>query len=121
MRHFRRPSAGTAGPRGWFFPLACGAGAALLALVAGCRRASDPPQPAAAEAPDAGPPKVAVVRPERTTVRRPLKRPGYNIESFQSTAVHARISGYVGKWHFDLGDRVRKGAVMAELSVPEME
>jgi RND family efflux transporter MFP subunit len=62
-----------------------------------------------------------VVKPERTTVRLSIKRPGYNIEAYQSTRVYAKISGYIGKWHVDIGDLVRRGALLAELYVPEME
>jgi multidrug efflux pump subunit AcrA (membrane-fusion protein) len=50
-----------------------------------------------------------------------VKRPGYNIEAYQRTPLYAKISGYVLKWNFDIGDRVRKDQVMAELWVPEME
>jgi RND family efflux transporter MFP subunit len=50
-----------------------------------------------------------------------FKRPGYNIEAYQRTPLYAKISGYVRKWYFDIGDRVRKDEVMADLSVPEME
>jgi RND family efflux transporter MFP subunit len=121
MRCFRWQQIGTACPVNWLLSLLCVAGAGLLGLSVGCQRSSGPPQAAAPEVPDAAPLKVSVVRPERKTVRRPIKRPGYNIEPYQSTAVYPRISGYVGKWHFDLGDRVRKGDVLAELSVPEME
>jgi RND family efflux transporter MFP subunit len=63
---------------------------------------------------------VTVVKPERKTLRRLIKRPGYNIEAYQSTPLYAKISGYVRKWNFDIGRRVRKGDVMAELWVPEM-
>src|SRR5262249_40650411 len=62
-----------------------------------------------------------VVRPERKTVSRPIEQPGFNIEAFQETALYARISGYVGKWQPDLGDAVKKGQVLAELDVPEMQ
>jgi RND family efflux transporter MFP subunit len=121
MRSFRRQQIGPACPGSGLLPLAWVAAASLLGLTVGCQRSSGPPQAAAPESPDASTLKVGIVRPERKTVRRPIKRPGYNIEPYQSTAVYARISGYVGKWHFDLGDRVRKGEVLAELSVPEME
>jgi RND family efflux transporter MFP subunit len=50
-----------------------------------------------------------------------FKRPGYNVAAYQSTSLYAKISGYVRKWNFDIGDRVRKHEVMAELWVPEME
>ncbi len=94
--------------------------AVLLGSVAGCDRSS-PQQADAENKPDTAPLKVTAVKPERKTVRRTIKRPGYNIEAFQSTPLYARISGYVRKWNFDIGDSVAKGAVMAELDVPEME
>jgi RND family efflux transporter MFP subunit len=84
--------------------------------------------PQRAESSTSEPPRVSVVQPQRKTVRRPIKRPGYNIEAYQSTALFAKISGYVGKWHkskkgkpFDIGDRVSKGEILVELAVPEME
>jgi RND family efflux transporter MFP subunit len=61
------------------------------------------------------------MRPQLKTVRRVFKRPGYNIAAYQSTALYAKISGFVRKWNFDIGDRVRKDEVMAELWVPELE
>ncbi len=99
---------------------ACIVAAALLGLLAGCQGASAPPSEGAADASEAGPPKVTVTRPERTTVRLSIKRPGYNIEAYQRTSVYAKISGYVSKWHVDIGDSVRRGALLAELYVPEM-
>jgi HlyD family secretion protein len=92
-------------------------------LLAGCQRTPDPA--ATTQRPDKGAepaaPKLSVVRPERKTVRRWIKRPGYNIESYQSTPLYSKISGYVLKWNFDIGDSVEKNTVMAELWVPEME
>jgi RND family efflux transporter MFP subunit len=109
--------------RRWFCLLGFVAGTALLGLSGGCHRPAADPDTAAgeSEARASEPPKLSVVRPQRKTVRRPIKRPGYNIEAFQSTALFAKIPGYVGKWHFDIGAQVRKGQVMAELSIPEME
>jgi RND family efflux transporter MFP subunit len=60
------------------------------------------------------------VRPKRKTVRRAIEQPGFNIEAFQETPLYSRITGYVAKWHVDIGDRVSEGQVLAELSVPEM-
>jgi RND family efflux transporter MFP subunit len=36
-------------------------------------------------------------------------------------SIHARVSGYVRKWHVDLGDQVKTGQLMAELDTPELE
>jgi HlyD family secretion protein len=115
----RYPGAGPLSRRHpWALPAL--AGAALLALAAGCQRdAPAPAQPGKAGAASAEP-AVRVVRPERKTVSRPIEQPGFNIEPFEETALYARLSGYVGKWQPDLGDRVKKDQVLAELDVPEM-
>src|SRR5438309_8722267 len=90
----------------------------LLGTVCGCNR-----QPAASPDQGAAPktPEVKVVRPEKKDVRRPIERPGYNIEAYERTLVYAKIPGYVQKWNFDMGDRVHKDDVLAELYVPEMD
>jgi RND family efflux transporter MFP subunit len=89
----------------------------VLGMVSGCNR-----QPTASPDQGAAPktPEVKVVRPERKDVRRLIERPGYNIEAYERTLVYAKIPGYVQKWNFDMGDRVQKDDVLAELYVPEM-
>src|SRR5260370_31198507 len=90
----------------------------LLELVSGCNQppSTSPDQGAASTTPE-----VKVVRPQKKDVRRPIERPGYNIEAYERTLVYAKIPGYVQKWNFDMGDRVRKDDVLAELYIPEME
>jgi multidrug efflux pump subunit AcrA (membrane-fusion protein) len=60
------------------------------------------------------------VKPERKTILHPIEQPGFNIEPFQETPVHSRITGYVQRWYVDIGDRVDEGHVLAVLNVPEM-
>jgi multidrug efflux pump subunit AcrA (membrane-fusion protein) len=107
----------------WSFILVLVAGAAALGLSAGCQQPKASSESAAGEAKEGSGarPKVTIVRPERKTVRRSIKRPGYNIEAYQSTPLYAKISGYVKKWYFDIGDPVRQDQILAELDVPEME
>jgi RND family efflux transporter MFP subunit len=121
MSIFRRPLIGGASPRRWFSALARLTAAGLLSVLAGCQRPAAPPQPPAAGATEKEPPKVSVTKPERKTVRRTIKRPGYNIEAYQTAPLYAKIPGYIRKWNVDIGDPVRKGQVLAELWVPEME
>jgi RND family efflux transporter MFP subunit len=89
-------------------------------MTTGCQR----PAPAATPQEQAAAPRaeatVRVVRPERKAVRHPIEQPGYNIEAFQETPLYAKITGYVQKWNVDIGDRVKKDQVLAELYVPEM-
>jgi RND family efflux transporter MFP subunit len=104
----------------WVLVLVLVAGTVPL-LAVGCRRPSSADKAKADAETASSQTSVSVVSPQRKTVRRPIKRPGFNIEAYQSTAIFAKISGYVDKWHFDMGAPVRKGQVMAELFVPEMD
>src|SRR5260370_41075811 len=107
------------GLRRRLFLLAASVSMVLLSTVCGCNR-----QPAAAPDQAAAAPKtpeVKVVRPEKKDVRRPIERPGYNIEAYERTPLYAKIAGYVRKWNVDIGDHVRKDDILAELYIPEME
>jgi RND family efflux transporter MFP subunit len=94
-------------------------GAILMALIAGCER---PSEGKAAHAAGSALPmtRVEVVRPERHTVRRSVGEPG-ELQAFETTAIHAKIPGYVKEWTVNIGAQVKKGQVLVELSVPEME
>jgi RND family efflux transporter MFP subunit len=93
---------------------------AFLIVALGCQRPSDE-LPKIAMAPTESLPKMAIVHPERKTVRLAIRRPGYDVQPYQSTAIYSRISGLVGKWTVDIGDRVKKNDVMATLSVPDLD
>src|SRR5947209_8074267 len=123
-----RPSAGLR--RLSYLALLAAAGAALGG-AAGCQRptpAAGPPGAADTAKADAAKTEAAkaeavvrVVKPRRETVRHPIEQPGFNIEAYEETPLYARISGYVRKWHADIGDEVHRDQVLAELSVPERE
>src|SRR5438128_9230897 len=103
--------------RGYQLFLAGSAGLAILGIASGCnRQPTASPDPAAAP----GTPEVKVVRPQQKDVRRPIERPGYNIEAYERTPLYAKIPGYILKWNFDIGDSVHKDDILAELYVPEM-
>ena len=63
---------------------------------------------------------VEIVHPERHTIRRSVGEPG-ELEAFETTAIHAKIAGYVKNWTVNIGATVKKGQVLAELSVPELD
>jgi HlyD family secretion protein len=94
----------------------------LLALVVAAGVGHDRSQRADAPAKSKPVPAgvmVDAVRPRRATLHRDIVQPG-QIEAFERTALYSRIPGFVERYHFDIGDRVRKGQVLAELSVPEV-
>src|SRR5690349_10315540 len=63
---------------------------------------------------------VTTVQPQRKTLARKIEQTG-DIQAYEQTPLHARISGFVSKVHKDIGDEVKKGEVLAELAVPEMD
>jgi RND family efflux transporter MFP subunit len=44
-----------------------------------------------------------------------------NVTAFTDAPIYARTSGYLTKWHYDIGSRVKKGALLAEISTPELD
>lgn len=93
-------------------------GFAIAGLSAGCERLlQGNARPVSAGAPPVT--RVEVAHPERRTVRRVVSEPG-QIQAFETTSIYAKISGYVANWAVNIGERVKKGQVIAELSVPEM-
>jgi multidrug efflux pump subunit AcrA (membrane-fusion protein) len=93
----------------------------FAALAAGCDRPTALAPTQSAQSAPAAAPAVKVVRPEKKAVRRPILRPGFNIEPYERTPIYAKVAGYVRKWNVDIGDGVRKDDVLAEIDVPEME
>ncbi len=44
-----------------------------------------------------------------------------NVSAYTDSPIYARTSGYLTKWYFDMGARVRKGALLAEIATPELD
>ncbi len=86
----------------------------LSAVACGC---SDPKPPAAA--PIDVDPEVKVVHAQPRTIVRTVEQPGV-IGAYERTALYAKVSGYVANWKVDIGDHVKKGATLVELTAPEL-
>ena len=43
------------------------------------------------------------------------------VRPWQTTTLHARVSGYLTKWHRDLGEQVKAGELLAEIETPELD
>lgn len=48
-----------------------------------------------------------------------INLPG-QVQSFTDAPIYAQVSGYVRKWYVDIGARVKKGQLLAELDVPDI-
>jgi RND family efflux transporter MFP subunit len=64
-------------------------------------------------------PQVQVAKAQRSA-GAPVVLPG-TVQPLQETAMHARASGYVRKWYVDIGAEVKKGQVLADLDLPEVD
>jgi len=65
-------------------------------------------------------PLVNVVSPQQTAPSRELLLPG-NVEPYMTAPIYSRTSGYVKKWYVDIGARVKKGQLLAEIDTPEVD
>jgi HlyD family secretion protein len=86
----------------------------LPGLACGCSETKPPPA-----SPISLSPTVKVVHAQYRTVKRTVEQPGV-ISAYERTALYAKVSGFVRKWNVDIGDRVKKGATLVELTAPEL-
>jgi len=65
-------------------------------------------------------PRIDVVMPKIGASDRALELPG-TVQPLQETVLFARASGYVRAWRADIGDKVKKSDVLAEIETPELD
>lgn len=63
---------------------------------------------------------VNLVVPRPAPAVTDLDLPG-NVQAIQETPIYARVDGYLRQWHVDIGDRVERGQVLAEVDTPELD
>lgn len=66
------------------------------------------------------PPTVTVATPGAGAPVDSFVLPG-NVTAFTDSPIYARTDGYLTRWYFDIGARVKKGALLAEISTPELD
>ena len=49
-----------------------------------------------------------------------LVLPG-NVTAYTDSPIYARTDGYLDRWYYDIGARVKKGALLAVISTPELD
>jgi multidrug efflux pump subunit AcrA (membrane-fusion protein) len=65
-------------------------------------------------------PSVIAVVPKQGAPVDSFVLPG-NVTAYTDSPIYARTSGYLTKWYFDIGARVKKGALLAEIATPELD
>ena len=94
--------------------------ALALALTAGIWRHVQQKRAQESFAQQAGKTSVDVVAVKRDRKPHELMLPG-NIMAILETTLYARANGYVKNWLVDIGDRVKKGQLLAVLETPELD
>jgi RND family efflux transporter MFP subunit len=69
---------------------------------------------------EAAVPVVSVVHPKAGAPLEEIVLPG-NTQAFSDTPIYARTNGYLRRWYFDIGAKVKRGDLLAEIETPEID
>lgn len=65
-------------------------------------------------------PTVAVIHPASEPGDENLVLPG-TLQAYVESPIYARTNGYLKKWYHDIGSRVNKGELLADIDTPEVD
>jgi RND family efflux transporter MFP subunit len=65
-------------------------------------------------------PTVAVTHPTAEVAQEDLVLPG-TLMAYVESPIYARTNGYLKKWYHDIGTRVPKGELLADIDTPEVD
>jgi len=65
-------------------------------------------------------PSVAIIHPTAEAGAEDLVLPG-TLQAYVESPIYARTNGYLKKWYHDIGSRVSKGEILAEIDSPEVD
>jgi RND family efflux transporter MFP subunit len=63
---------------------------------------------------------VSAIHPQPSSSELSLRFPG-NIQAYIETPVYARTNGYIKRWFVDIGARVERGQLLAQIETPELD
>jgi HlyD family secretion protein len=88
----------------------------LLAVLAasGCAKEKQKTAPSLLE-----PPTLQWIYPQLKKIVRVVGQPSF-VQSYERTSIYPKVRAFIEKWNVDIGDRVQKGDVLADLFVPEL-
>src|SRR5262249_18914305 len=115
-RESSRPTRGPHRSVRWALAIA----APALLLTAGCRHADRGESPGEKAKNEQGSTAgIRVIHPVQRDIRMAVVQPG-TLEAFETTPVYSRISGYVQKYNYNIGDRVKQGDVLIDMWIPDI-
>src|SRR5579883_1345679 len=65
-------------------------------------------------------PSVAVIHPKPEAPQQDLTLPS-TLQAYTESPIYARTNGYLAKWYKDIGSRVNKGELLADIETPEVD
>src|ERR1700733_10235097 len=65
-------------------------------------------------------PTVAVVQPKSEAGTDELVLPG-NLQAYEESPIFARTNGYLLRWYKDIGSKIEKGELLANIDTPEVD
>jgi RND family efflux transporter MFP subunit len=123
----QEPGSGATGPKHW---LAAGRSIGILAVAAlvffavvllfGLTHQRVVHSELAAEARDHARMPVSVTHPQTSASQLNVRFPA-NIQAYTETPIYARTNGYIKHWYVDIGGRVERGQLLAEIETPELD
>jgi multidrug efflux pump subunit AcrA (membrane-fusion protein) len=65
------------------------------------------------------PPTIQLLRAEPRDIVRVVGQPSF-VEAYERTSIYPKLTAYIEKWNVDIGDKVQRDQVLADLFVPEI-
>lgn len=65
-------------------------------------------------------PTVAIIHPNVESGDEDLVLPG-TLQAYVESPIYARTNGYLRKWYYDIGSKVKKGDLLADIDTPEVD
>ena len=101
------------------FPFLAGAVVLIALAVIGVEVRSSRTQAVRQRSQPAAEMTVTVVHPQKASITIPVL-PGQT-QAYTDAPIFAQTSGYLKKWYFDIGAKVKAGDVLAEIDTPEVD
>ena len=92
----------------------------LIALLVGLAHQQAVRSELAADARDHTSTPVSVSHPQSSSSELNVRFPA-NIQAYTETPIYARTNGYIKHWYVDIGGRVERGQLLAEIETPELD
>jgi HlyD family secretion protein len=65
------------------------------------------------------PPTLQWIYPQLKKISRIVGQPSF-VQSYERTSIYPKVTAFIEKWNVDIGDKVKKGDILADLFVPEL-